>query len=129
MKRHVILAGLASAALISAFSGSAMAQAAIYSQDTDCSIVPDADRVACEEAKYSQQLRSGESDEATGPDDQTLVPSSNMSGTHLDESDTSTVVPNAEGYTAPEPAYLGAPAIAVPDDQPANLPGPEGTVQ
>ena len=126
MKRHILLAGFTGAALLSAFATGATAQAASYSVDTDCSIVPDADRVACEEQKYSLQLQSGESAEATGPDDQTLVPSSNMSGTHLDESDMSTVVPNAEGYTPP--AYLGA-TVTVTPDEPATLPGPEGTTR
>jgi hypothetical protein len=122
-----MFAGIAGAVLMSTFaSGNAMAQSAIYTQDTDCSIVPDADRVACEEQKYSQQLKSGESAEATGPHDQTEIPSSNISGTHLDESDTSTTVPNAEGYTPP--AYLGA-TVTVTPDEPANLPGPEGTTR
>ena len=126
MKRHILLAGLAGATLLSAFATGALAQAATYTADTDCSIVPDADRVACEEQKYSQQLQSGESAAATGPNDQTEIPSSNMSGTHLDTPDTSTVVPNAEGYTPP--AYLGA-TVTVTPDEPATLPGPEGTTR
>jgi hypothetical protein len=130
MKRHGILAGLAGTILIAGFAGGALAQASTgaryYPDGTNCSLLSDAELVACQNQIYARQLRSGESEMATGPSDQTLVPSSNPAVSQESES---TIVPGAEtnpplepALPRPEnaPAVLGGPAVV--------LPGPEGTM-
>ena len=57
-------------------------------------LVSDAELVACQNQIYARQLQSGESYEATGPHDQTVVPGSNPAGA---AASASTSVPGAEG--------------------------------
>ncbi len=125
MKRPVILAGLA-ATLVAGFASGALAETKYYPDGTNCSLLSDAELVACQNQIYARQLESGESDAATGPDDQTLVPGSNPSAAES----ASTIVPGAETNpplapalprpeNAPPVGTLGAPTV---------LPGPEGTL-
>src|ERR1700749_89725 len=93
MKRHAILAGLAGTVLIAGFAGCALAQARVYPDGTNCSLLSDDELVNCQNQMYMRQLQSGESTEATGPRDQTVVPGSNPTG---DAESTSTIVPGAE---------------------------------
>jgi hypothetical protein len=124
MKRPVILAGIAGTILAAGFAGSALAQAKYYPDGTNCSLLSDAELVACQNQIYARQLRSGESDAATGPRDQTLVPSSNPA---VSAESASTIVPGAEtnppidALARPEQPTIGTSA-------PTLLPGPEGTI-
>jgi hypothetical protein len=124
MKRHAILAGIAGTMLIAGFSGGALAQAKYYEDGTNCSLLSDAELVACQNQIYARQLQSGESYEATGPNDQTIVPGSNPDA--ADES-ASTIVPGAE--TNPPLIPLVRPEDVTPGvGEPLTLPGPEGTI-
>ena len=124
MKHPVILAGIAGTILATGFAGSALAQAKYYPDGTNCSLLSDAELVACQNQIYARQLRSGESAAATGPRDQTLVPSSNPA---VSAESASTIVPGAETnppvdtLARPEQPMIGAGA-------PTLLPGPEGTI-
>jgi hypothetical protein len=132
MKRPIhqnsaILAGIAGTILIAGFAGNALAQAKYYPDGTNCSLLSDADLVACQNQIYARQLQSGESDMATGPNDQTVVLGSNpaASSEYAD-----TIVPGAE--TNPPlmpavPAKKNAP-IGTTLGGPTILPGPEGTL-
>jgi hypothetical protein len=103
MKRHAILAGLAGAMLIAGSAGTALAQATAgakyYPDGTNCSLLNDAELVACQNQIYARQLQSGESAAATGPGDQTVIPGSNPAAS---AESASTIVLGAE--TNPPPA-------------------------
>src|SRR5439155_1375524 len=71
MKRHAILAGIAGTMLVAGFAGAALAEGKYYPDGTNCSLLSDAELVACQNQIYARQLSSGESDMATGPNDQT----------------------------------------------------------
>ena len=123
MKRPVILAGIAGTILAAGFAGSALAQAKYYPDGTNCSLLSDAELVACQNQIYARQLRSGESEMATGAGDQTVVPGSNPAGA---AESAGTFVLGAETDPPPAlprpetgPTMLGGPAV---------LPGPEGTM-
>jgi len=131
MKRPVILAGLA-ATLVAGFASGALAETKYYPDGTNCSLLSDAELVACQNQIYARQLESGESDAATGPDDQTLVPGSNPSAS---AESASTIVPGAETNPPLEPALPrpeNAPPVGTPPvgtlGAPTVLPGPEGTI-
>jgi hypothetical protein len=133
MMRHMLFAGLAGAVLASACAGGALAQARYYPDGTNCSLLSDAELVACQNQLYARQLRSGESRAATGPADQTVIPGSNPAGV---TAGASSFVPGAEG-TAPLNPPLPRPEGAAPLDgaqptvlgAPTVLSGPEGTLQ
>jgi len=124
MKRHTILAGIAGTMLVAGFAGAALAESKYYPDGTNCSLLSDAELVACQNQIYARQLQSGESEMATGPNDQTVVPGSNPAGA---AESASTIVPGAETdpplmpLVRPEDVTTGAGAPTV-------LPGPEGTV-
>jgi len=121
MKRHTILAGMAATMLVAGFASAALAESKYYPDGTNCSLLSDAELVACQNQIYARQLRSGESEMATGPNDQTVVPGSNPAGA---AESASTIVPGAEAdppLVRPEDVTTGAGAPTV-------LPGPEGTV-
>ncbi len=117
----VVLAGFAGSLLVAGFSGQALAQAKYYPDGTNCSILSDAELVACQNQIYARQLQSGESYEATGPNDQTVVPGSNPAGAAASASD---YVPGAEG--TPPLTPMVHPEDVIGD--PMQLPGPEGTL-
>ena len=126
MKHSLILAGFA-AALAAGYAGGALAETKYYPNGTNCSLLSDAELVACQNQIYARQLESGESDAATGPDDQTLVPGSNPSAA---AESASTIVPGAETDPPLEPALPrpeNAPAVGTLA-APTVLPGPEGTI-
>jgi hypothetical protein len=131
MKRHVFLAGIAGSILVAGFAGSALAQALstgrYYPDGTNCSLLSDAELVACQNQIYARQLQSGESAAATGPDDQTVIPGSNPDAA---AESASTIVPGAETNPPLEPALPrpeNAPPVATLG-APTILPGPEGTI-
>lgn len=125
MKRHVFLAGIAGSILVAGFAGSALAQASstgrYYPDGTNCSLLSDAELVACQNQIYARQLQSGESAAATGPGDQTVIPGSNPAAS---AESASTIVLGAE--TNPPPARPEGVTIGV--GAPTLLPGPEGTI-
>jgi len=97
MKRHSLLAGIAGTMLVAGFASGAFAQASTsgkyYPDGTNCSLLSDQELVACQNQIYARQLRSGESEMATGAGDQTVVPGSNPAGA---AESASTIVPGAE---------------------------------
>ena len=127
MKRHAILAGIASTMLIAGFASGALAQgstgAKYYEDGTNCSLLSDDELVACQNQIYARQLQSGESDHATGPTTQPVIPGRPPA---VNES-ASTIVPGAETnpplmpLVRPEDVTTGA-------GGPTLLPGPEGTI-
>jgi len=123
MKRHAILAGIAGTLLIAGFASGALAQAKYYPDGTNCSLLSDDELVTCQNQIYARQLQSGESYQATGPSDQTVVPGSNPA---VDES-ASTIVPGAE--TNPPLSPLVRPEdVTTGAGEPTMLPRPEGTI-
>lgn len=133
MKRHVILAGAAGAVLAAASVSGALAQArsTYYPDGTNCSLLSDAELVACQNQIYARQLQTGISAQATGPNDQTVIPTSNPAATAAAAPD---IVPGAEvgplpgGLVYPEDVTTGAAPSTVVIIQQPMLPGPEGTV-
>ena len=110
-------------ALFAGFSGNAAAQAKFYPDDTNCSVLPDSELVACQNQIYARQLRSGESASVTTPSDQTDIPGSNIArGT---ENDLGGIVPGAETDTPTALVPQSTPSLA--PSGPMQLPGPEGT--
>jgi hypothetical protein len=124
MKRHAILAGLAGTMLVAGSAGSALAQAKYYPDGTNCSVLSDAELVACQNQLYARQLQSGESEMATGPADQTVVPGSNPADA---AESASTIVPGAE-TNAPLSPMIRPEDVTTGADAPTMLPGPEGTI-
>jgi len=123
--RHALLAGIAGTMLVAGFAGPALAESKHYPDGTNCSLLSDAELVACQNQIYARQLRSGESEMATGPNDQTLVPGSNPSGA---AESASTIVPGAETNPPLEPALPRPEGAQVDVGEPLQLPGPEGTL-
>jgi hypothetical protein len=129
MKHRVILAGLAGTMLVAGFAGSALAQAyangRYYPDGTNCSLLSDQEIVGCQNQIYARQLRSGESDMATGPNDQTLI----LGSSPADAAESaSTIVPGAE-TDAPLDSTLPRPEGAeIGTGEPTRLPGAEGTL-
>jgi hypothetical protein len=121
MKRHAILTGIAGTMLVAGFAGSALAQAKYYPDGTNCSLLSDAELVACQNQIYARQLQTGESEMATGPSDQTVVPGSNPAGA---SASASTIVPGAE--TNPPLTPMVRPDDVTTGAGPTILPGPEG---
>jgi hypothetical protein len=107
MRPRAMLAGTATALLLTMTAGAATAQARYYPDGTNCSLLSDAELVACQNQIYARQLESGISQRMSAPAE---VPSSHIGGDA--EGGQSDVVPGAEG----------TPALA-----PTGLPGPEGT--
>jgi hypothetical protein len=128
MKRHVILAGIAGTIFTAGFAGGALAQASTgapyYPDGTNCSLLSDQELVACQNQIYARQLQTGESYEATGPGDQTLIPGSNPA--NAGES-ASTIVPGAE-TNAPIDTLARPEGVTIDSGAPILLPGPEGTL-
>ncbi|HEY4163593.1 MAG TPA: hypothetical protein VGM59_11065 [Dongiaceae bacterium] len=81
MKRHGVYAGVA-VVLLAGFAAGADAQqqGRYYPDGTNCSLLSDDEIVQCQNQIYQRQLESGQSAEATGPSDQTVVPSGTDSG-------------------------------------------------
>jgi hypothetical protein len=116
MKADAIFAGLAGALLLTAMAGNANAQAKYYPDGTNCSILSDAELVACQNQIYARQLESGISQQMAEPAE---VPSSHIEGNEAGQSD---FVPGAEGTELP--------GAGMPTASPSvmySLPGPEGT--
>ena len=125
MKRHVVLAGLAGTLLVAGFAGRALAETKYYPDGTNCSLLSDAELVACQNQIYARQLQSGESDAATGPDDQTLIPGSDPSSA---AESASTIVPGAETNPPLETTLPRPEGATVGVGEPTQLPGPDGTL-
>jgi len=117
MKAHAIFAGIASALLLTTIAGSATAQAKYYPDGTNCSLLSDAELVACQNQIYARQLESGISQQTADPAD-TPIPSSHIEGNEAGQSD---FVPGAEGTLPPSAYAVGTPTTLY------SLEGPEGT--
>jgi len=117
MKPHVMFAGVTAALLLTSVADSAVAQAKFYPDGTNCSLLSDAELVACQNQIYARQLESGVSQQAADPAE---VPSGHIEGNAATLPD---FVPGAEG-TPPPSAYYPP---AVTSTVPYGLPGPEGT--
>jgi len=116
MKAHAIFAGLAGALLLTTITDSAIAQARVYPDGSECNHLDGGALVACQNQVYQQQLESGISGMTADPAE---VPSSHIEGNEASQPD---FVPGAEG-TAPPDAGMPASAPSVM----YSLPGPEGT--
>lgn len=119
MKLRTIYVGMAGIVLFSACAGRAIAGSTYYPDGINCSLLSDAELVACQNQQYTRQLESGISAEATGPDDQTVVPTSHIGSSPSDDARGTVIGAETDIPPLPEPTISPMPS--------PRLVGPEGT--
>jgi hypothetical protein len=119
MKLRTIYVGLAGVVLVSACAGNAIAGSTYFPDGINCSLLSDAELVACQNQQYTRQLESGISAEATGPEDQTVVPTSHIGSSPSDDARGTVIGAETDTPLLPEPTVQETPS--------PTLVGPEGT--